>query len=83
MGLKIETGVTRGKMSEMIYINKEDLRSFLESFELGTMEIRNGMGYTKPYTIEEFCNIIFPDQPERLNPEDALSVCDSPTTENK
>jgi hypothetical protein len=42
----------------------------------------------KPITLDEFkiqlMELVLKNvQPERLNPEDANSVCDSPTTENK
>jgi len=49
-------------MKETIQIDKEDLRLILKDFELG------------PCSIEEYCNIVFPNQPERLNPEGILKA---------
>jgi hypothetical protein len=45
-------------------------------------------GYDDPELSKQIINrfneiICYPNQPERLNPEGAISACDSPNSENK
>jgi hypothetical protein len=60
-----------------ISLNTDDLMDIIEEYEVDKFE-------ANPCKLRAFCiYTMLKYQPERLNPEDAKSVCDSPNSENK